>query len=92
MAIANALGSNIQNVFLALGLPWLVNALINGGEFTQSTDGIYAGVVSMAGSLVLFVAFLAVSRCRMGRFASIVFLCAYVMFFATTILTTYKVL
>jgi len=92
MAIANALGSNIQNVFLALGFPWLVNALINGGEFTQSTDGIYAGVVSMAGSLVLFVAFLAVSRCRMGRCASIVFLFAYVAFFVTTILTTYKIL
>lgn len=92
MAIANALGSNIQNVFLALGVPWLVNALINGGEFPQSTDGIYAGVVSMAGSLVLFVAFLAVGRCRIGRYASIVFLFAYVAFFAITILTTYKVL
>lgn len=92
MAIANALGSNIQNVFLALGFPWLVNALIHGGEFPQSTEGIYAGVVSMAGSLVLFVAFLALNQCRMGRYASIVFLFAYVTFFATTILTTYNVL
>merc|ERR1719436_1834379 len=27
MAIANALGSNIQNVFLALGIPWTMKTL-----------------------------------------------------------------
>lgn len=66
MAVANALGSNIQNVFLALGFPWLANALVNGGSFQQSTDGIFAGVISMAGSLVLFIVFLLTSRCQLG--------------------------
>merc|ERR1711935_1045236 len=47
MAVANALGSNIQNVFLALGIPWFFNAWVKGGQFAQSTNGIFAGVVSM---------------------------------------------
>merc|ERR1712070_1159632 len=58
MAIANALGSNIQNVFLALGFPWLANCIRLGGSFKQGQAGIATGIISMAGSLGLFVVFL----------------------------------
>ena len=33
MAIGNALGSNVQNVFIALGLPWCAYCLTSGQSF-----------------------------------------------------------
>jgi len=91
MAIANALGSNIQNVFLALGFPWLVNALLNGGYFLQSTEGIKSGVICMAGSLILFIGFLACNKCRLGRLAAYIFIATYAGFCVYTILDSYNV-
>jgi len=90
MAIANALGSNIQNVFLALGFPWLANALLNGGRFMQSTEGLVSGVISMAGSLLLFIMFLVFNRCRLGRPAAYIFIAAYAGFCVYTVLSSYS--
>jgi len=92
MAIANALGSNIQNVFLALGFPWFANALLNGGYFLQSTEGIKSGVICMAGSLLLFIGCLAFNKCRLGRPAAYIFLATYTGFCVYTVLDSYEVL
>lgn len=56
MAIANALGSNIQNVFLALAVPWTVKTYID-GEYDVSANGIGTGVAWMGFTLVVVVAF-----------------------------------
>lgn len=49
MAVANALGSNVQNVFLALALPWTVKTFFAEGNFIpMATPGIMDGVVWMA--------------------------------------------
>jgi len=55
-AIANALGSNVQNVFLAMALPWVIYGLQNGGAaINQNVAGITEGVVWMVGTLVMVV-------------------------------------
>jgi Ca2+/Na+ antiporter len=89
MAVANALGSNIQNVFFALGVPWFINAAINGGHFAQPTNGIRSGVISMAGSLGLFVAFIVAGRSSLGKLSAAAFLLGYVAFFIFTVLEAY---
>jgi len=38
MAVANVLGSNIFNIFLGLGLPWMVKSLVDGEPFKLSKD------------------------------------------------------
>merc|ERR1712060_620563 len=81
MAIANAVGSNIQNVFLALGFPWVAKALCSPGlKFTQSTQGIVAGVYWMAGTLGLFVILVSVGRCGLGRIGAVLLVATYVGF------------
>jgi Ca2+/Na+ antiporter len=52
MAIANALGSNVQNVFLALALPWTAKTFLS-GPLPVAANGIFAGVMWMGGTLVL---------------------------------------
>jgi Ca2+/Na+ antiporter len=61
-AIANALGSNIQNVFLAMAMPWVIYQVqaVNFAPIPQDVAGISEGVVWMVGTLVLLVFFVCV--------------------------------
>jgi len=56
-AIANALGSNVQNVFLAMALPWAIFSAqqLSFGPITQHVAGINEGVVWMVGTLTLLL-------------------------------------
>merc|ERR1719498_297835 len=55
-AIANALGSNVQNVFLAMALPWVIYQTQHGGApIPQDVAGIQEGVLWMVGTLVLLL-------------------------------------
>lgn len=55
-AIANALGSNVQNVFLAMALPWVIYSHATGGApIDQNVAGITEGVWWMMGTLILVV-------------------------------------
>merc|ERR1712107_460643 len=56
-AIANALGSNVQNVFLAMALPWVIYICI-ASEFQPyhaKAAGVKEGVVWMMGTLLILV-------------------------------------
>lgn len=61
-AIANALGSNIQNVFLAMAMPWVIYQVqaTDYAPIPQDVAGISEGVVWMVGTLVLVVFFVCV--------------------------------
>jgi cation:H+ antiporter len=60
MAVANALGSNIQNVFLALAVPWALRlTLLNPDGATSislNADGLVEGVAVMGATLAALVA------------------------------------
>merc|ERR1711957_1092427 len=57
-AIANALGSNVQNVFLAMALPWVIYGYqTNYAPINQNVAGINEGIAWMMGTLVLVVGF-----------------------------------
>merc|ERR1740139_725790 len=57
-AIANALGSNVQNVFLAMAMPWLIFMLTQGTKaIPQNVKGINEGVYWMMGTLILVLIF-----------------------------------
>merc|ERR1712137_1049618 len=48
MALANALGANVQNVFLALALPWLMQScLITKGPFPMQLEGLSMQVATI---------------------------------------------
>jgi len=63
-AIANALGSNIQNVFLAMALPWVIYSTQYGGmDIPQNVAGIQEGILWMIGTLVLLLALVIMPPC-----------------------------
>lgn len=88
MAIANAIGSNIQNVFLALGWPWLAKALCSPGyRFQQDTTGINSGILWMGGTLLMFIAIAAIGKCKLQRPGAILMILTYVAFLVYCFLT-----
>jgi len=57
-AIANALGSNVQNVFLAMAMPWVIFQVNHGfKDIPQNVAGIQEGVMWMVATLALVVIF-----------------------------------
>merc|ERR1740117_438368 len=57
-AVANALGSNVQNVFLAMAVPWIIFMATQGiKSIPQEVDGIVEGVYWMMGTLFLLLLF-----------------------------------
>jgi Ca2+/Na+ antiporter len=82
MAIANALGSNVQNVFLALAIPWLMRICTQDYKpFPVSGKGIFTGVMWMAGTELFVFVMAVVGGWQMGKstgYACIVLYLAYV--------------
>jgi len=79
MAIANALGANIQNVFVALALPWFVKALAV-GSFAVSDGDLTASILAMVVTLVMLVMVVLIAGCKMPKWAGVIFLVMYVAY------------
>jgi len=84
-AIANALGSNVQNVFLAMALPWVIYLLNTGGApISMEVAGINEGVAWMFGTLMLVVVFVLVGGCTIGKLAGYILMLVYVVYLILT--------
>jgi len=79
MAIANSLGANIQNVFLALALPWTIQCLMN-GSFQPPVEDLFYPVMWMFFTLGLMVIIVVSASCKMPAWSGIVFLVTYVVY------------
>ncbi|KAF8569052.1 hypothetical protein P879_02701 [Paragonimus westermani] len=64
-SIGNITGSNSVDVFLGLGLPWLIgaiNAKINGQDFCVATDGVFEATVLFLCTAILCLGLLILRR------------------------------
>eukprot|EP00747_Dinoflagellata_sp_TGD_P092833 gnl/TRDRNA2_/TRDRNA2_165550_c0_seq2.p1 gnl/TRDRNA2_/TRDRNA2_165550_c0~~gnl/TRDRNA2_/TRDRNA2_165550_c0_seq2.p1 ORF type:complete len:530 (-),score=109.41 gnl/TRDRNA2_/TRDRNA2_165550_c0_seq2:22-1611(-) len=81
MAIANALGSNVFDILLGLGLPWTIRCWMGGkvcfpGAAQQLTENIIILVIV----LVVFVSALALNRWRLNRYVGGALICFYLVY------------
>jgi Ca2+/Na+ antiporter len=85
-AIANALGSNVQNVFLAMALPWVIYSVQTGGApIPQNVAGINEGVYWMMGTLILVLFFVVVPPvCALTKPSGIFLIFVYVFYLVLT--------
>merc|ERR1719329_706557 len=77
MAIANSLGANIQNVFLALALPWAVQCVLYGGSFKPPVADLFVSIVWMFATLALMVIIVVLAGCKMPKWSGVAFLVTY---------------
>merc|ERR1711972_724172 len=80
-AIANALGSNVQNVFLAMALPWFIYlADTNFQPIVQNVAGINEGVAWMMGTLILVLIFVLLpTTCTLNKCNGFILILVYLV-------------
>jgi len=84
-AIANALGSNVQNVFLAMAFPWVIYSFAKDKlEIEQKAQGVTKGVMWMMGTLILMVALVGVRGGKIDKPTGGFFMVIYVVYLVLT--------
>jgi Ca2+/Na+ antiporter len=94
-AIANALGSNVQNVFLAMALPWAIYSAqqLHFQAIPQHVAGINEGVIWMVGTLALLL-FLVLwpKSCTLQWSHGVLLISTYITYLVVTSLETFGVI
>jgi K+-dependent Na+/Ca+ exchanger-like protein len=85
MAVANAVGSNVFDIWLGLGLPWLVFLPARGGFEEVSTAQLWPSVCILAGVLLVYYASLVCTGFRLNRSMGYVYLFVYGLFVAYSV-------
>ncbi len=67
MAVSNAVGSNIFDILIGLGVPFIVYMLINGGTVDAGNGSLTYSVILLNGSVVLLLVLLLFSRWYLGK-------------------------
>lgn len=62
MAVSNAVGSNIFDISVGLGLPWLLVLLFQGGSIAVGNENLWTSTVVLLGTVVLLFVFLSTGK------------------------------
>ena len=86
MAIANVLGSNIFNIFLGLGLPWLLKTMAD-GPLTMDATGLEKSIVILLLYIIFFMSVIMRKGWKLDRMVGKLFYGAYAFYVIWTMLT-----
>ncbi len=87
MAISNAVGSNIFDILVGLGLPMLIIISLSGGSVTMNVGNIMESVEFLLASVFFTFVIFAIAKWKVGRFAGILMLGTYLAYVVWAILT-----
>ncbi|CAM9725571.1 unnamed protein product [Ectocarpus sp. 12 AP-2014] len=85
MAIANAIGSNVFNILLGLGGPWLFSSLVSGEPTAVDSEGATTALIILFCAVLVFVISLILSRWNMNTKLAYSLLFTYVSYVVYTI-------
>ena len=80
MAISNALGSNIFDILIGLGMPWLVLIFMKNINIIVDTSNIAHHILVLLGSVVGMLALFVVNRWRINRAIGALMIGAYLTY------------
>lgn len=86
MAVSNAIGSNIFDILVGLGLPFLIFLLISGGSVDSSQGDLISSVIILFASVILLSILLIVSKWKVGKLTGIILLGLYIFYVAREII------
>lgn len=93
MAIANAVGSNVFDILLGLGLPWFLKGLIMpAATIVVSRCGILPPVLILFSTVLAFFLVLIVNKWKMTNKLGIAFVFIYVLYIVYNLLKAFKVI
>mmetsp|Transcript_107088 Transcript_107088/g.310927 ORF Transcript_107088/g.310927 Transcript_107088/m.310927 type:complete len:344 (-) Transcript_107088:529-1560(-) len=90
MAIANAVGSNVFDILLGLGVPWFLNGAIKGSTAVDKC-GIEIAVFILFSTIGLFFLTLILNKWQMNNRLGMVFFGLYIVYYIYSLLTGFNV-
>jgi Ca2+/Na+ antiporter len=89
MAVSNAFGSNTFNIFIGLGIPWLMYTLFVGEYNGLQDDGITESVLILVAVLVAFVVLIFWTNFTLCRWHAIAFFMTYAIYVICVVVQGY---
>ena len=80
MAVSNAIGSNIFDVLVGLGLPFMIAMLIYGGEISASGQNLFESSMILFASIIVFGLLLIIKRWKINWVTGVVLLGLYLFY------------
>ena len=84
MAIANAIGSNIFDILIGLGLPWLIITM-SGKVVPVVTENLTNSIILLFATVIAILAFLIAKKWHIGRFAGFSLITLYLIYLSWNI-------
>jgi K+-dependent Na+/Ca+ exchanger-like protein len=91
MAISNALGSNIFDVLIGLGLPWLILIFFQDHAMDVDSKNIAHHILVLLGSVVGMLSLFVFSRWRINRWVGSMMILSYIVYLFYVAYTTYYI-
>lgn len=82
MAVANAVGSNIFDILICLGLPWIVAILWTGKPIVVGTEWLQESVLILFGIMVIISFYMIVNKYRINKTYGILLIGIYLAYLA----------
>lgn len=90
MAVANALGSNVFDILVGLGVPWTIRCISSGPvDFSGKSDSLGSDIVILAVILAVFIGSLLINTWQLTRRVGMVFVSFYACFIIYNILAVF---
>ncbi|XP_046350106.2 sodium/potassium/calcium exchanger 3-like [Haliotis rufescens] len=88
MAVSNSIGSNVFDILICLGLPWLLQtaAVTPGESLSISSSGLVYSSLTLLGTVVFLIVSLTINGWRLNKPLGVVYLVVYVIVMALTCL------
>jgi K+-dependent Na+/Ca+ exchanger-like protein len=80
MAVSNAVGSNIFDILVGLGMVWMLVILVRGGTIPIGLVNLHSSVALLLATVVALLFILLVQRWRLGRRAGLALIALYVLY------------
>ncbi|MCF6359169.1 MAG: calcium/sodium antiporter [Cyclobacteriaceae bacterium] len=80
MAVSNAIGSNIFDIFIGLGIPWFIKYLITGNDIIFDIQGLDISVGLLFGSVILILFFLIWKKWKLTQNLGFILILLYILY------------
>jgi len=90
MAVSNAIGSNVFDILLGLGLPWTLSNLITGEAVPVDANGLLPSSILLLATLALVYITTLLSRFRLTKAVGAFFFLLYFVFVAYSLLHEFQ--
>jgi len=89
MAVSNGIGSNIFDIFVGLGLPWLIKSYLVDADIVTNIEGLEISIALLFGSVLLLLLALMIKRWRLNKGLGIVLVSLYILYVIWEIIRLY---